>query len=147
MRPGGREGGERGGHSPDIGRRATISGGRTRTRTRVSQERARAALGDLGDLRLVRHPHVLLRERVWELRHNLTSYDATYLALAEALPAPLLITGDGGLATVARTLLGDAAVRATGCRGDPRFQLECPLIDVMSTRNEEAPDRSGRGGV
>ena len=55
-----------------------------------------------------------MRERVWELRHNLTSYDATYVALAEALPDPLLITGDGGLATVARKLLGGEAVRDTG---------------------------------
>ena len=80
----------------------------------ISEERAQAAVSDLGDLRLIRHTHAPLRQRVWELRHNLTSYDATYLALAEALPDPLLITGDGGLATVARTLLGDDAVRATG---------------------------------
>ncbi|MBE2315222.1 type II toxin-antitoxin system VapC family toxin [Solirubrobacter sp. CPCC 204708] len=79
----------------------------------ISAERARAALDDLGDLRLMRHPHAPLRERVWALRHNLTSYDATYLALAEALPDPLLITGDRGLFDVARR------------------SVECSLIDVM----------------
>ncbi len=34
---------------------------------------------------------------VWRLRHNLTSYDATYVALAAALDCPLL-TADGGMA-------------------------------------------------
>ena len=34
-------------------------------------------------------PHAPLLQRVWELRNNLTSYDATYVALAEALGAPL----------------------------------------------------------
>jgi predicted nucleic acid-binding protein len=77
----------------------------------ISDERARAAVSDLAALRLVCFPHAPLRERVWALRHNLTSYDATYLALAEALPDPVLITGDGGLAEVARRVLGTDAVR------------------------------------
>ena len=46
---------------------------------------AAGAISDLAEVRLIRHPHEPLRARVWELRHNLSSYDATYLALAEQL--------------------------------------------------------------
>lgn len=48
------------------------------------------ALLDLADLRATRHDHERLRPRVWALRHNLTAYDAAYVALAELLHAPLL---------------------------------------------------------
>ena len=41
----------------------------------------------------------------------MTSYDATYLALAEALDDPILLTGDGGLAARGRLSLGDDRVR------------------------------------
>jgi predicted nucleic acid-binding protein len=41
--------------------------------------------------------HTPLLARCWELRDNLTIYDAVYVALAEALQAPLL-TGDRRLA-------------------------------------------------
>lgn len=44
------------------------------------------------------HPHRPYIGRVWELRHNLTPYDAAYVALAEALEAPL-VTCDRALAT------------------------------------------------
>lgn len=47
---------------------------------------------------ITRHEIEPMADRVWELRHQFTSYDATYLALAEALQAPLL-TCDGKLAT------------------------------------------------
>jgi len=60
--------------------------------------RAREAIRDLEDLPITRYPHADLLPRIWELRHNLTAYDAAYLALAEALRAPLL-TRDGGLAS------------------------------------------------
>lgn len=40
-------------------------------------------------LRLWRHPHEPLIDRIWELRHNLSAYDASYVALAERLDAPL----------------------------------------------------------
>ena len=52
---------------------------------------------DLAELDLRRHPDDVLSSRIWELRANVTAYDAAYLALAEALRAPLLTT-DGRLA-------------------------------------------------
>jgi predicted nucleic acid-binding protein len=57
---------------------------------RLSPERGREALTDLADLPLNRYPHDLLLPRIWELRQNVTAYDAAYLALAEALKAPLV---------------------------------------------------------
>jgi predicted nucleic acid-binding protein len=64
----------------------------------LDAERGRQAVEDLGDLPLTRYPHEPFLLRIWELRHNVTAYDAAYLALAEALPAPLL-TCDRRLAT------------------------------------------------
>jgi len=55
---------------------------------------AQQALGDLAELNLVRAPHRPLMPRIWELRDNLTPYDAAYVALAETLDATLL-TADG----------------------------------------------------
>lgn len=40
-----------------------------------------------------------LLSRIWELRDNLSAYDATYVAVAEAVEAPL-VTADGRLARV-----------------------------------------------
>jgi len=56
----------------------------------VDAERCRAALDDLAGLPLSRYPHDFLMSRVWDLRANLSAYDAVYVALAEALDAPLL---------------------------------------------------------
>jgi predicted nucleic acid-binding protein len=67
----------------------------------LSPERGRAVLVDLADFPLRRYPHDILLPRMWELRHNLTAYDAAYVALAEALEAKLL-TRDRRLATAAR---------------------------------------------
>ncbi len=47
---------------------------------------------------ITRHEIAPLAERIWELRHQFTTYDASYLALAEALQTPLL-TCDAKLAT------------------------------------------------
>jgi predicted nucleic acid-binding protein len=56
----------------------------------VGEVRCHEALQDLADVPLARYAHDILLERVWELRGNLTAYDAVYVALAEALDAPLL---------------------------------------------------------
>lgn len=56
----------------------------------VSSRRAEEAVEDLRDLALTRYPHRVLLRRVWDLRQNLTAYDAAYVALAEALDAPLV---------------------------------------------------------
>ena len=63
----------------------------------VEDDEAEAAIEDLLALDLQRHSHEGLLERAWILRANLTSYDAMYVALAEALDATL-ITCDGRLA-------------------------------------------------
>ena len=52
--------------------------------------RAHEAVAGLLNLPARRYPHTPLLERVWELRTNLTAYDAAYVALAEVLDAPLL---------------------------------------------------------
>jgi predicted nucleic acid-binding protein len=54
-------------------------------------------VADLEQVPLTRCPHVPLLHRCWELRHNLTTYDAAYVALAELLDAALL-TADRRLA-------------------------------------------------
>ena len=56
----------------------------------IDEARGRAALADLADFPLHRYPHDFLLPRIWDLRNNLTAYDAVYVALAEALDAPLL---------------------------------------------------------
>jgi predicted nucleic acid-binding protein len=56
----------------------------------IDAERGHTALGDLADFPLHRYPHDFLLPRVWDLRNNLTAYDAVYVALAEVLDAPLL---------------------------------------------------------
>jgi len=64
----------------------------------ISSGRVEAALVDLVGFPLRRYPHDLLLRRIWQLRNNLTAYDATYVTLAEMLEAPLL-TRDRRLST------------------------------------------------
>jgi predicted nucleic acid-binding protein len=66
----------------------------------VSTQRADQAIQDLLDLRLTRYPHFVFLSRIWQLRHNLSAYDAAYVALAEEIGATLL-TRDAGLASAA----------------------------------------------
>ncbi len=63
----------------------------------LEDRRAALAFSDLRSVRLDRVPHAPLLARCWELRHNLTIYDAAYVALAE-LTTTSLLTGDTKLA-------------------------------------------------
>jgi predicted nucleic acid-binding protein len=85
--------------------------------TLTDERRAALALADLEELPLTRARHLPLLPRCWELRHNLTPYDAAYVALAEALDVEL-VTADRRLA------------RASG--------LEC---SVRVLREEREPGR------
>ena len=67
----------------------------------IDAPRAQAALDDLVDFPIQRHPHGLLLRRMWALRANMTAYDAAYVALAETLQATFL-THDRRLASAAR---------------------------------------------
>ena len=64
----------------------------------IDSERGKEAIEDLNDIPINRYPHDIFLHRVWELRHNMTAYDAAYVALAETLAAPLL-TRDAHLAS------------------------------------------------
>ncbi|MEJ7787864.1 MAG: type II toxin-antitoxin system VapC family toxin [Solirubrobacteraceae bacterium] len=63
----------------------------------LDARRARLALTDLVELPLRRAPHRPLLARCWELRQNVTVYDAAYVALAELLDV-VLLTADARLA-------------------------------------------------
>jgi len=66
----------------NILRRALLSG-------EISADTASLAHADLLALRVALFPYEPFAERVWELRSNLTAYDAWYVAVAEAISAPL----------------------------------------------------------
>lgn len=99
-------------HAPELIEPEVINALRGLVRARrIELSRAEEALTDFASLRLIRYPHAPLRERVWQLRDSLTAYDASYLALAEGLEAPVLFAGDRGLADVATRTLGESQVR------------------------------------
>lgn len=67
---------------------------------KIDGQRGRTLLADFSLMSIERYPHDPLLFRVWELRNNLSAYDAIYIALAEALSVPL-ITCDRRLANAA----------------------------------------------
>jgi predicted nucleic acid-binding protein len=66
---------------------------------RITLGDAHAALEDLNALPISRYPHAPLLMRAFDLRHNVTLYDALYLVLAEAIGVPLL-TRDAALSSI-----------------------------------------------
>jgi predicted nucleic acid-binding protein len=68
-------------------------------RGELTEDRAADARSDFAALALVRYPHHSLADRMWDLRHVISAYDAAFVALAEALDVPL-ITCDGHLSSV-----------------------------------------------
>lgn len=66
-------------------------------REEISEDRATDVRSDFADTAIVRYPHLPLGDRMWELRHNLSAYDAAFVALAEMLAVPL-VTCDGRVA-------------------------------------------------
>ena len=85
-------------HSPHLADVEVTQGLRRLVRAgEVSSDRAAEAIADLADLDLHRHAHLDLLTRAWKLRENITAYDAMYVALAEALDAPI-VTCDTPLA-------------------------------------------------
>lgn len=63
----------------------------------LSADRAADARADFAELTITRYGHAALAPRIWELRDNLTAYDAAFVTLAEALQVPL-VTCDTRLA-------------------------------------------------
>lgn len=64
----------------------------------VDERRVKFALADLKAMPIDRIGHIDLVSRCWELRDNLTAYDAAYVAVAELFEIPL-VTGDKRLAS------------------------------------------------
>ena len=76
--------------APDLMRIEALSVLRRRLLSgHLTSESAEAALADLLDLSVDEFPNAMLLERTWELRDNMSTYDACYVALAEALRCPL----------------------------------------------------------
>jgi predicted nucleic acid-binding protein len=63
----------------------------------LSEDRAADARADFAEMAIVRYPHTPFIDRMWDLRHNLSAYDAVFVALSEGLGVPL-ITCDARLA-------------------------------------------------
>jgi predicted nucleic acid-binding protein len=70
-------------------------------RAALDSDRGVEAVADFLALPIARYPHDILLDRIWELKDNMTAYDAAYVVLAELLRAPL-VTRDARLARAAR---------------------------------------------
>jgi predicted nucleic acid-binding protein len=80
----------------------------------ISTDQAAQAHADLLDLAIESWPYELLAARAWELRHNLSGYDASYVALAELIGA-MLVTLDeriGGAPGLRCTITTPSASRS-----------------------------------
>lgn len=85
-------------HAPHLVDVEVVQGLRRLVRTgEMSSGRGAEAIADLIELDLHRHAHLDLLGRAWKLRDNFSAYDAMYVALAEAIDAPI-VTCDGPLA-------------------------------------------------
>lgn len=81
-------------HAPQLMDLEVVSSIRRLSRHgKINEDEADFALFQLHNFPVVRYPHVELIPRLWELRHNATPYDASYIALAEDLDCPL-VTAD-----------------------------------------------------
>lgn len=67
-------------------------------RGEISEEQGGIALEGFTELMFTRFPADWVRARMWALRHNLSAYDATYIALAEMTGATAVLTTDARLA-------------------------------------------------
>jgi predicted nucleic acid-binding protein len=77
-------------HAPELARaEATNIFRRLERASLITTPEANAAQDDLMELDIDLFPFEPFADRIWELRHNVTSYDAWYIALAEALKLPL----------------------------------------------------------
>lgn len=90
--------GERDQHAPQVLKAEALSGLRKLSATgEVTEEGAASITTKVRILQITTHPIEAFIPRMWALRHNLSVYDAWYIALAETLEAPL-VTTDGRLA-------------------------------------------------
>lgn len=86
---------------------------RLRLRGELSERRGRGAIADLADVPLELFASLPLRDRVWQLKENLTTADALFVALAERLDEPLL-TRDAPLAAAASAAGAGAEIVVLG---------------------------------
>jgi predicted nucleic acid-binding protein len=130
-------------HAPHLLDAEVASGLRRQVFTRQPPSSAAwAALDALRRLALTRYPGFPLAERVWELRETLSAYDATYVALAEALDCSLL-TADGRLSRAPGPLRRHHRPRLTGKPTLP-FARD-PLPDTSTSQLEDQSGRHLRG--